>query len=71
MFGINLPSGVESPAFIQNLTQLAKMGFDSPENAKLFLQLDSIALNASSHTGNQTLTTPAVEFNFPLQSNEK
>ncbi|MGN6707870.1 MAG: hypothetical protein ACTHKF_00785 [Candidatus Nitrosocosmicus sp.] len=61
MFGINLPSGVESPAFIQNVTQMAKMGFDSPENAKLFLQLDSIALNASSHTGNQTLTTPTIE----------
>jgi hypothetical protein len=29
-FGINLPYGVESPAFIQNVTQLAKMGFDSP-----------------------------------------
>jgi len=38
-FGINLPYGVESPAFIQNVTQLAKMSFDSPQNAKLFLQL--------------------------------
>jgi len=40
-FGINLPFGQESPAFIGNVTQLAKMGFDSPENAKLFIQLDS------------------------------
>ena len=61
MFGINLPSGRESPAFIQNVTQLAKMGFDSPQNAKLFLQLDSIALNSSSHPGNRTLTTPTIE----------
>ena len=60
-FGINLPSGVESPAFIQNVTQLAKMGFDSPQNAKLFLQLDSIALNSSSHPGNRTLTAPTIE----------
>ena len=60
-FGINLPSGRESPAFIQNVTQLAKMGFDSPQNAKLFLQLDSIALNSSSHPGNRTLTTPTIE----------
>ena len=60
-FGINLPSGQESPAFIGNVTQLAKMGFDSPENAKLFIQLDSIALNSSSHPGNRTLTTPATE----------
>jgi hypothetical protein len=60
-FGINLPYGVESPAFIQNVTQLAKMGFDSPQNAKLFLQLDSIALNASSHPGNRTLTAPTIE----------
>ena len=52
-FGINLPSGVESPSFIQNVTQLAKMGFDSPQNAKLFLQLDSIALNSSSHPGTE------------------
>ena len=47
--------------FIQNVTQLAKMGFDSPQNAKLFLQLDSIALNSSSHAGNLTLTTPAIK----------
>ena len=47
LFGVNLTSGKESPTFIQNVTQLAKMGFDSPENTKLFLQLDSIALNAS------------------------
>jgi hypothetical protein len=60
-FGINLSYGVESPAFIQNVTQLAKMGFDSPQNAKLFLQLDSIALNSSSHPGNRTLTTPTIE----------
>jgi hypothetical protein len=46
-FGINLPAGQESSAFIQNVTQLAKMGFDSPQNAKLFIQLDSIALNSS------------------------
>ena len=61
LFGINLPAGQESPAFIQNVTQLAKMGFDSPQNAKLFLQLDSIALNSSSHPGNLTLTTPAIK----------
>jgi hypothetical protein len=61
LFGINLPSGLESPAFIQNVTQLAKMGFDSPQNAKLFLQLDSIALNSSSRTGNLTLTTPTIK----------
>jgi hypothetical protein len=60
-FGVNLPSGRESPAFIGNVTQLAKMGFDSPGNAKLFIQLDSIALNSSSHPGNRTLTTPTVE----------
>jgi hypothetical protein len=30
-FGINLPSGRESPAFIGNVTQLAKMGFDSSQ----------------------------------------
>jgi hypothetical protein len=60
-FGINLPYGVESPAFIQNVTQLAKMGFDSHQNAKLFLQLDSIALNSSSHPGNRTLTAPTIE----------
>ena len=61
-FGINLPSGRESPVFIQNVTQLAKMGFDSPQNAKLFLKLDSIALNSSSQNpGNRTLTTPATE----------
>jgi hypothetical protein len=60
-FGVNLPSGVESAAFIQNVTQLAKMGFDSPQNAKLFIQLDSIALNSSSHPGNRTLTTPTIE----------
>ena len=60
-FGINLPYGVESPAFIQNVTQLAKMGFDSPQNAKLFIQLDSIALNSSSHPGNRTLTAPTIK----------
>jgi hypothetical protein len=60
-FGINLPSGRESPAFIGNVTQLAQMGFDSPENAKLFIELDSIALNSSSHPGNRTLTTPTIE----------
>jgi hypothetical protein len=59
-FGVNLPFGHESPAFIGNVTQLAKMGFDSPQNAKLFIQLDSIALNSSSHPGNRTLTTPAI-----------
>jgi hypothetical protein len=37
------------------------MGFDSPQNAKLFIQLDSIALNSSSHPGNRTLTTPTME----------
>jgi len=37
------------------------MGFDSPQNTKLFLQLDSIALNSSSsHPGNVTLTTPTI-----------
>ena len=61
LFGINLPAGQESPAFIQNVTQLAKMGFDSPQNAKLFLQLDSIALNSSSQAGNLTLTTPTIK----------
>src|SRR3954451_21599515 len=61
LFGINLPAGHESPAFIQNVTQLAKMGFDSPQNAKLFLQLDSIALNSSSQVGNLTLTTPTTK----------
>jgi hypothetical protein len=60
-FGVNLPFGRESAAFIQNVTQLAKMGFDSPQNAKLFIQLDSIALNSSSHPGNRTLTTPTIE----------
>jgi hypothetical protein len=60
-FGINIPYGVESPAFIHNVTQLAKMGFDSPQNAKLFIQLDSIALNSSSHPGNRTLTAPTIE----------
>jgi hypothetical protein len=61
LFGVNLPFGRESPTFIQNVTQLAKEGFDSPQNAKLFLQLDSIALNASSsHPGNVTLTTPTI-----------
>jgi len=40
---------------------LAKEGFDSPQNAKLFLQLDSIALNSSkAHPGNITLTTPTI-----------
>jgi hypothetical protein len=62
LFGINLPSGQESPALIQNVTQLAKMSFDSPQNAKLFLQLDSIALNSSSQTGgNLTLTIPTIK----------
>src|SRR6478735_1071051 len=61
LFGINLSSGQESPAFIQNVTQLAKMGFDSPQNAKLFIQLDSIALNSSSQAGNLTLTAPTIE----------
>jgi hypothetical protein len=60
-FGVNLPSGVESPAFIHNVTHLAKMGFDSPQNAKLFIQLDSIALNSSVHPGNRTLTAPAIK----------
>ena len=60
-FGVNLPSGVESSAFIQNVTLLAKMGFDSPQNAKLFIQLDSIALNSSSHPGNRTLTATTIE----------
>jgi hypothetical protein len=60
-FGLNLPYGVESSAFIQNVTQLAKMGFDSPQNAKLFIQLDSIALNSSSHPGNRTLTDPTIK----------
>src|ERR1700739_1592620 len=61
LFGVDLPFGRESPTFIQNVTQLAKMGFDSPENAKLFLQLDSIALNApSSHPGNVTLTNSTI-----------
>ncbi|MGN6630241.1 MAG: hypothetical protein ACTHKJ_10290 [Candidatus Nitrosocosmicus sp.] len=60
-FGINLPSGVESAAFIHNVTQLAKMGFDSPQNAKLFIQLDSIALNSSSHPGNRTLTASTIK----------
>jgi len=37
------------------------MGFDSPQNAKLFLELDSIATNSSSsHPGNITLTTPTI-----------
>src|SRR3954451_12859362 len=61
LFGINLPAGHESPAFIQNVTQLAKMGFDSPQNAKLFIQLDSIALNSSSQAGNLTLTIHAIK----------
>ncbi|HXP52878.1 MAG TPA: hypothetical protein VN922_23230 [Bacteroidia bacterium] len=40
---------------------MAKEGFDSPQNAKLFLQLDSIALNStSSHPGNVTLTAPTI-----------
>src|SRR5215472_10702860 len=61
LFGVDLPSGKESPTFIQNVTQLAKEGFDSPENAKLFLLLDSIALNAtSSRPGNVTLTAPTI-----------
>ena len=60
-FGVNLPFGLESSAFIGNVTQLAKMGFDSPQNAKLFIELDSIALNSSSHPGNRTLTTPTIE----------
>ena len=61
LFGVDLPLGRESPTFIQNVSQLAKMGFDSPQNAKLFLQLDSIALNSSSHPGNVTLTTPTIK----------
>jgi hypothetical protein len=61
LFGVDLPFGRESPTFIQNVSQLAKMGFDSPQNAKLFLQLDSIALNSSSHPGNLTLTTPTIK----------
>ena len=60
-FGVNLPFGRESQSFIQNVTKLAKMGFDSPQNAKLFIQLDSIALNSSSHPGNRTLTNPAIK----------
>jgi hypothetical protein len=61
LFGVDLPLGRESPTFIQNVTQLAKEGFDSPQNAKLFLQLDSIALNAtSSRPGNVTLTAPTI-----------
>jgi hypothetical protein len=61
LFGIDLPLGKESPTFIQNVTQLAKEGFDSSENAKLFLQLDSIALNSSSsRPGNVTFTTPTI-----------
>jgi hypothetical protein len=60
-FGINLQSGLESSAFIQNVTKLAKMGFDSPQNAKLFIQLDSIALNSSSHPGNRTLTASTIK----------
>jgi hypothetical protein len=59
LFGIDVPLGHESPTFIQNVTQLAKMGFDSPQNAKLFIQLDSIALNSSS-TANNTLTAPTI-----------
>src|SRR6266568_1866496 len=61
LFGVDLPFGRESPTFIQNVSQLAKMGFDSPQNAKLFLQLDSIALNSSSHPGNVTLTAPTIK----------
>jgi hypothetical protein len=61
LFGVNLPLGQESSTFIQNVTQLAKEGFDSPQNAKLFLQLDSIALNSSkAHPGNVTLTAPTI-----------
>ena len=61
LFGVNLTSGKESPTFIQNVTQLAKEGFDSPENAKLFLQLDSIATNSTSqHPGNVTFTAPTI-----------
>ena len=53
--------GQESQTFIQNVTQLAKEGFDTPQNAKLFLQLDSIALNSSkAHPGNVTFTTPTI-----------
>ncbi len=62
LFGIDLPLGKESSTFIQNVTQLAKEGFDSPQNAKLFLQLDSIALNSSaSRPGNVTLTKPTID----------
>ena len=61
LFGVDLPLGQESSTFIQNVTQLAKMGFDSPENAKLFLQLDAIALNSSkAHPGNIALTAPTI-----------
>jgi hypothetical protein len=31
LFGVNLPSGRESPTFIQNVTQLTKEGFDTPD----------------------------------------
>jgi hypothetical protein len=62
LFGVDLPAGQQSPTFIQNVTQLAKMGFDSLKNAKLFLQLDSTALNSSSsHPGNRTLTIPTIK----------
>jgi len=61
LFGVSLPFGHESPTFIQNVTQLAKMGFDSPQNAKLFLQLDSLVLNSTSGPGNQTLTAPTIK----------
>src|SRR5690348_7896599 len=60
-FGVNIPFGRESQSFIQNVTELAKMGFDSPQNAKLFIQLDSIALNSSSHPGNRSLTNSAID----------
>jgi hypothetical protein len=67
LLGVDLPFGRESPTFIQNVNQLAKMGFDSPQNAKLFLQLDSIALNSSSsHPGNLTLTFPTINRLFTV-----
>ena len=59
------------PTFIQNVSQLAKEGFDSPQNAKLFLQLDSIALNAtSSRPGNVTLTAHIISvYNQMVRNN--
>jgi hypothetical protein len=72
LFGVDLPFGRESPTFIQNVTQLAKEGFDSPQNAKLFLELDSIALNSSSsHPGNVTLTAPTINHIFSVYNQMK